>query len=87
MSKKKNPPSVESSIYDCVLITQKVKNWRMILETARNNQKYSGKQLAKIQEKIAQMTEIIFKVHGGAKESNEVISKMYYGYVDHINVI
>lgn len=76
------PSNLESSVYDCVLISQKIEEWRGILESAQNNPKFITKELAKIQNKIAQMTEIIFKVHGRADYSDDLISKIYYhGYL------
>jgi hypothetical protein len=72
-------PTVEATCYSCTLIIQKIEEWEKILKKAKNGEiKRDDKELQKIQKKIGDMDNIIFKVHGSSKYPDEVVSKLYY---------
>ncbi len=77
-------PTIQQSLFDSLLIIQKIEEWRTILERAQVNPSLRRGQLKDIQKKIEKMSDIIHKVHGNALWSDEVISKAYYGFMDEL---
>ncbi len=69
--------------YNCFVVIQKIKEWRSILEDpgAAETQK------KEINKKLDKILEVIFTIHGGAKVSDELISKSYYTCLNTIQLM
>ena len=75
------PNQVEISLHECFLIGQKIKEWRNILENAKNDPneiKIKRSQIDGIQKKLGKMCDTMYETHGRSEWSDELISKLYY---------
>jgi hypothetical protein len=77
------PSSIETSIYACDVIIQKIESWRDLLKKAK-----PLKQQYDIQKRIAKIYEVIFlESHKRTKYPEEIIIALYYDYVEKIREI